>query len=236
MKTLLKTLYAFVLLASSAQLADVPQQSPVQGAVQAGQPTAAAVVQPPLPQQYPSFFGYWLVALKKTFDFSGRARRKELISAFSVNTVLQMLLSYVKEEWLVQDSDKHRFFRNWVISIISLVLMITDVSVTVRRFHDRNASGWWGLTIFPLIVNFFADGQPGPNQYGPDPKASQRMGYMAAPYPAPYPSQHARPMQPPAHYAPYAGPASNHPAAAHVHQGAPQTQTPQGAATTATTT
>jgi len=50
--------------------------------------------------------------------------------------------------------------------------------VTIRRLHDTDRSGWnllWGLipligTIM-LIVFYCTDGTPGPNRFGPDPKA-----------------------------------------------------------------
>jgi len=56
-------------------------------------------------------------------------------------------------------------------------LIAINVSTSVRRFHDRNKSGWWCLIGFVpviggfwlLIENGFLKGSVGPNQYGPDP-------------------------------------------------------------------
>jgi len=55
----------------------------------------------------------------------------------------------------------------------------------VRRLHDTGRSGWWLLIwLVPLIgfivlIVFWAiEGERGPNQYGPDPKAGER-GYSA---------------------------------------------------------
>ena len=73
--------------------------------------------------------------------------------------------------------------------IIILALMIPVISVTVRRFHDRNLSGWWVLAVY-VVPNIFSvigteipgiligiasfvvcvlKGTDGPNKYGPDP-------------------------------------------------------------------
>lgn len=69
--------------------------------------------------------------LGKLTDTNGRARRSELwwyfmlyaIIVFAVNTAL---------------SGMHT-----VKSVISLLLLLTLYSVTVRRLHDRGHGGWW---------------------------------------------------------------------------------------------
>ena len=60
-----------------------------------------------------------------------------------------------------------------------LAIFIPSLAVQVRRFHDQGRSGWFVLLNFipfigTLIVLVFMclDGTDGPNEYGPDPKAS----------------------------------------------------------------
>jgi uncharacterized membrane protein YhaH (DUF805 family) len=57
-----------------------------------------------------------------------------------------------------------------ISSLYSLAVLIPAIAVGVRRMHDTNHSGWWLLV--PLVNLIFActDSQPGPNQYGPNPK------------------------------------------------------------------
>lgn len=65
-------------------------------------------------------------------------------------------------------------------AIVSIVFFVGAgvycFPVTVRRFHDCGKSGFWyllypvGLGLLGFIINGFLDGQPGTNQYGPDPK------------------------------------------------------------------
>ena len=62
--------------------------------------------------------------------------------------------------------------------LFGLVLAWTHLAVFVKRWHDRDKSGWWVLiNLIPVIGWFwtliecgFLDGTPGPNKYGPSPK------------------------------------------------------------------
>jgi uncharacterized membrane protein YhaH (DUF805 family) len=67
-----------------------------------------------------------------------------------------------------------------VMFVFVVVAAWVSLAVGVKRFHDRNKSGWWVLVNFvPLIGNLwyliecgFLRGTPGPNDYGPDPLAA----------------------------------------------------------------
>ncbi|MCR9141426.1 MAG: DUF805 domain-containing protein [bacterium] len=61
---------------------------------------------------------------------------------------------------------------------VSMLYAWVNVITTVRRYHDRNKPGVWALLLFVplgylavLLECGFAEGTPGPNQYGPDPQA-----------------------------------------------------------------
>ena len=117
---------------------------------------------------------WWLIAMKKYVDFSGRARRSEYWMFFLFNMifgfgalVLDMLLGSVSE------GSMYGLF----YGLFSLAIMIPSLSVTVRRLHDVGKSGWWifislitfigGIWLFILTIT---DSQPGENAYGPSPK------------------------------------------------------------------
>lgn len=69
------------------------------------------------------------------------------------------------------------------VGFIVFVISVPLVSVQVRRFHDRNLSGWWylGLAVLSLVPLFgylasisilamsTMKGTVGPNRFGPDP-------------------------------------------------------------------
>ena len=66
-----------------------------------------------------------------------------------------------------------------ILLLIGVVLAWIHLAVVAKRWHDRDKSGWWILiTLIPvigwiwqLIECGFLDGTPGPNRYGPSPKA-----------------------------------------------------------------
>jgi uncharacterized membrane protein YhaH (DUF805 family) len=59
--------------------------------------------------------------------------------------------------------------------IFALLALIPSVIVYIKRFHDRDKSGWWVLIgLIPLIGALwllielgFLKGTPGPNRFGP---------------------------------------------------------------------
>ena len=75
-----------------------------------------------------------------------------------------------------------------IIGMLSLPVAIASLTLSVRRWHDLNKSGWMVLLSFIPLVNIYAfimtgfvEGTVGPNQYGEDPKAGERQGMPVAP-------------------------------------------------------
>ena len=62
--------------------------------------------------------------------------------------------------------------------LLLLVLLWPALALQVKRWHDRDKSGWWVLTgfipvvgpIWSLIECGILDGTPGPNRFGLSPK------------------------------------------------------------------
>jgi uncharacterized membrane protein YhaH (DUF805 family) len=63
--------------------------------------------------------------------------------------------------------------------LVLLPIVWPAFAVTIKRWHDRNKSGWWVLInfvpvvgdIWSLIENGFLKGTPGDNRFGSDPLA-----------------------------------------------------------------
>jgi len=60
--------------------------------------------------------------------------------------------------------------------IVGLGLLIPNITVSVRRFHDLNKPGWWVLIFFIPIIGLIAwlyfftqKGTPGSNDFGSAP-------------------------------------------------------------------
>ncbi len=67
----------------------------------------------------------------------------------------------------------------WVVYVVILAVgLFTGINLQIKRWHDRDKSGWWILIglipviggIWALIECGFLDGTPGPNKFGPSPK------------------------------------------------------------------
>lgn len=64
------------------------------------------------------------------------------------------------------------------LGAVGLLVAWMKLAVLVKRWHDRDKSGWWVLIVLiPLIGPiwqfvecFFLDGTQGPNKHGPSPK------------------------------------------------------------------
>jgi uncharacterized membrane protein YhaH (DUF805 family) len=123
-----------------------------------------------------------LAAYSNYFKFSGRARRSEywwfnifwfvvplIVLFFAVVFGLRSSLGTAISAFLVA------FY---------LLSVIPALSVSVRRLHDVDRSGWWlllGLVPFGSIFLLYwslLDSQEGPNKYGPDPKGRPPRGYL----------------------------------------------------------
>lgn len=64
-------------------------------------------------------------------------------------------------------------------AVVNLVLLWPVLAISIKRWHDRNQSGWWVLVaLVPVVgwlwllwVNGFLRGTAGPNRYGAPPAA-----------------------------------------------------------------
>ena len=65
----------------------------------------------------------------------------------------------------------------WLVSILTVVIIWPSLALSIKRWHDRNKSGWWVLIglvpiiggLWALIETGFLPGTIGPNEYGLDP-------------------------------------------------------------------
>lgn len=96
-----------------------------------------------LPQM--SFSESVKTVLSKLTDFKGRARRSELWWFWLLYAVVSVVLNLSLAGMQV------------VSSVVSMVLLLSICSVTVRRLHDRGHGGWWvaASIIINILYNIY---------------------------------------------------------------------------------
>lgn len=75
-----------------------------------------------------------------------------------------------------------------IAGLLWLALYRPGLALSIKRWHDRDKSGWWVLIAFvplvgpiwALVETGFLEGTKGPNQYGPDPLAGGIADELAA--------------------------------------------------------
>ncbi|WHI53020.1 DUF805 domain-containing protein [Microbulbifer sp. MLAF003] len=85
---------------------------------------------------------YFLDALSKYADFSGRARRTEFWMFTLVYFVLSIGISILDAA----------LGAGFLAILFALAMLVPTISITARRLHDTGRSGWWQLlSLIPLI-------------------------------------------------------------------------------------
>jgi len=115
---------------------------------------------------------YYSICLSKFADFSGRARRREYWTFALVNCLIALLLLILGLAF-GEDSPAS----NIMVTIFYLIMLVPNLSVSVRRLHDIGKSGWWlFIGLIPLVGSLLLlvwslmDSEEGENQYGENPK------------------------------------------------------------------
>ena len=113
---------------------------------------------------------WFMAALKKYADFSGRAQRSEFWFFILFLLIILIVLGVIDSV----------VGTNGILAGIGLLgLIIPSISVAVRRLHDIDKSGWfYFVQLIPAVGGFIflyfmiKDGTPGSNQYGNNPKGT----------------------------------------------------------------
>lgn len=114
----------------------------------------------------------YLQTWRRSFDFTGRARRREFWLFVGANV---LLFSFA--ERILRMSVSIEEYETLVRQTLYCLVLVPTLAVTVRRLHDTDKSGgtiFIALIIlvgpFLLLACLLQDGQAGENRFGPDPK------------------------------------------------------------------
>src|SRR5215831_14922793 len=106
-----------------------------------------------------STMNWYLAVLKNYVGFSGRAGRTEYWMFALFNAIIFLVLA------ILAAITRSYFF--WVLyALYALAVIIPSLAVAWRRMQDTGRNGLWILLVFMILP-----GTPGPNEFGPDPKA-----------------------------------------------------------------
>ena len=108
-------------------------------------------------------------AVKSGFDhytkFDGRASRPAFWWWVLFGILVAIVVSFI---------DSVIFGTTILSFIVSLGLILPNLSVAIRRLHDTNRTGWWILIGFVPLIGFIVllifylqQSDPGDNDYGP---------------------------------------------------------------------
>jgi len=110
---------------------------------------------------------YIFNVFRKYAVFKGRARRSEYWWFYLFNVILSVVTVFIDRAFFPEIKVLDRGVFSFADS---LAIFLPTWSVTARRMHDTNRSGWYMLIpLYGFILCFFK-GTDGPNRYGLDPK------------------------------------------------------------------
>lgn len=123
--------------------------------------------------------------LRRYGDFTGRARASEYwffyLALAIVNAVIFVALlipALVTMDPVTQEPGVLGSIGSALLGIVVLATFVPLLAAGVRRLHDTGKSGWFYLLcLVPffggiiIVVLLALPGEPGPNRFGPDPRA-----------------------------------------------------------------
>lgn len=105
---------------------------------------------------------------KNPFIFEGRIRRSEFGISFILFIVARVITIIIIAGIISGSNDKDGAV---ILSFLLLIPVLWFLwAQGAKRCHDLGNSGWFQLIPFYALWMLFQDGEPGPNQYGENPK------------------------------------------------------------------
>ena len=112
------------------------------------------------------------VCFSKYIDFSGRARRSEYWFFILFQVIIDLFLYAF---YPYSSSHQSTLFYAWhaLYTLVGFAFFLPNLTVSVRRLHDIDKSGWWiFISFIPLVGPFWylylliLEGTPESNTYG----------------------------------------------------------------------
>ena len=115
-------------------------------------------------------------SLSQYMTFRGRAARSEFWFFYlfsSICSVVAIIIDNILGTQFKNIDSLSFGLYGYVYLLVALGLFIPNLSVSFRRLHDTNRSGWWYLILLVPLISVILllvwKGTGGDNEYGPDP-------------------------------------------------------------------
>ena len=108
----------------------------------------------------------WYTKVVKNFlVFEGRASRQEYWMFVLFNIIISIGIAILGTMLSKVTNTNQTILSN----IYSIVMILPNISVAIRRMHDTGHSGWWSIVPIAGLVFACQAGHPEENQYGRNP-------------------------------------------------------------------
>ncbi|ASU15951.1 DUF805 domain-containing protein [Actinobacillus pleuropneumoniae] len=97
---------------------------------------------------------WFLLVLKKTFNFKDRARRREYGWFYLINILIVITFNILVSVCVAIGLEELGIGLNSLSYLYQLLTAVTAISLTARRLHDLGWSGWWQLLPYAVAVMF----------------------------------------------------------------------------------
>ena len=97
---------------------------------------------------------WFLFALKNTFNFRDRARRREYGWFYLINVLIVITFNILVSVCVAIGLENLGIGLNSLSYFYQLITAVTAISLTTRRLHDLGWSGWWQLLPYAVAAMF----------------------------------------------------------------------------------
>ncbi len=115
----------------------------------------------------------WFVKCLRLYAVShGRARRREYFLWYLWINIIGFCVGFIMVMTLATGADTAIQAGVWLSFLLTLLFLLPNLCVLIRRMHDTGRSGFWVLSIFLVfgVVFLFLNSEKGTNKYGINPK------------------------------------------------------------------
>lgn len=114
------------------------------------------------------------------FQFDGRINRGKFWAGVAVSWGIGLLFAILIGVAVASGSSAVVTIGVLLGVVLYVGLIWIGLAISIKRWHDRGKSGWWIFIAFipiiggiwALVETGFLEGDPGDNQYGPNPLAA----------------------------------------------------------------